>query len=194
MLCWRLSCLGNDGKIMCSLNESDTSQWIETLQKIILSGIGPVDWNQFSDLFVNDARFGRQSVNGLYPFLWWYRYQSVLSWRVTLLPPSLHCYCCNRRLHVYGHLLFPPKSKYPTNLPSFFVRLFWRVHRVYRRFYYVYIIVSLSSIAATLAAVYISVPYSLSKRRAMYMAGMQALFICYCRLSRNNRVKPFLVV
>ena len=51
-----------------------------------------------------------------------------------------------------------------------------------------------SIMSATLAAVYISVPYSLSKRRAMYMAGMQALFICYCRLSRNNRVKPFLVV
>lgn len=48
-------------------------------------------------------------------------------------------------------------------------------------------------LAATLAAVYISVPYSLSKRRTAYMACMQALLICYTKLSRNNRVLPIFV-
>lgn len=52
---------------------------------------------------------------------------------------------------------------------------------------------SIKYLAATLAAVYISVPYSLSKRRTAYMACMQALLICYTKLSRNNRVLPIFV-
>lgn len=49
-------------------------------------------------------------------------------------------------------------------------------------------------VAAALAAIYISVPYSLSKRRTLYLAIMQACIICYSKLSRNNRISPILVV
>ena len=51
-----------------------------------------------------------------------------------------------------------------------------------------------SCVAAVLAGVYISVPYSLTKRRAFYMACIQALVVCYMKLSRNNRLSPFFVV
>lgn len=48
-------------------------------------------------------------------------------------------------------------------------------------------------LAATLAALYISVPYSLSKRRTIYLACIQACLICYSKMSRNNRVLPIFV-
>lgn len=51
-----------------------------------------------------------------------------------------------------------------------------------------------SLVAAALAAIYISVPYSLSKRRTFYLSIMQACIICYCKLSRNNRISSILVV
>lgn len=51
-----------------------------------------------------------------------------------------------------------------------------------------------SCAAAALAAIYISVPYSLSKRRTFYLSIMQACIICYCKLSRNNRISSILVV
>ena len=63
------------------------------------------------------------------------------------------------------------------------------------RIHSLYVLCSISScVAAVLAGVYISVPYSLTKIRAFCLAFTQALVICYMKLSRNNRLSPIFVV
>ena len=52
------------------------------------------------------------------------------------------------------------------------------------RIHSLYVLCSISScVAAVLAGVYISVPYSLTKIRAFCLAFIQALVICYMKLA-----------
>ena len=67
-------------------------------------------------------------------------------------------------------------------------RLLLRIHSLYSPYS------TISFVAAVLAGVYISVPYSLTKIRAFCLAFIQALVICYMKLSRNNRLSPIFVV
>ena len=67
-------------------------------------------------------------------------------------------------------------------------RLLLRIHSPYSPYS------TISFVAAVLAGVYISVPYSLTKIRAFCLAFTQALVICYMKLSRNNRLSPIFVV
>ena len=59
---------------------------------------------------------------------------------------------------------------------------------------YIYVFSTISFVVAVLAGVYISVPYSLTKNRVFCIAFIQALVICYMKLSRNNRLSPIFVV